>query len=86
MYVTGGAHPVQGAAAGQGSQHGDGPATIGDLDGLAGFDESQQLTGSLPQFPHAYAGHVLFVALSEIAVELTGGEGPDDSQTPRPRQ
>ena len=45
-------------------EHGDGTTAIGDLDALPGLDSSQQFASSLSEFPHANAGHVLFVAHS----------------------
>ena len=56
------------ALVGQGSEHGHGAPTVGDLDRLAGLDPSQQLAGALPQFADARRCHVLTVAHCEGAL------------------
>lgn len=54
---------LESPAGSDGSKYGNRPAAVCDLDGLTGFDQTEQLTCTLPELSHADARHVLLVAL-----------------------
>src|SRR6266508_974198 len=47
---------------GKRSKDGDRAAAVGDFEGFASLDPTEQLAGPLPQLAHTYLSHVLFVA------------------------
>lgn len=59
---------------GERREHGHGSASVRYLDRLTGFDEPEELAGSLTQFPHTNRCHVLVVAHG-------GRVGPRDQRT-----
>jgi streptogramin lyase len=62
-------------------EHGDGPATVGNLDGLAGFDTSKQFARPLSELTHSDACHVLVVAHD---LSLCPDQGPPILPRPAP--
>jgi hypothetical protein len=61
-HIPGGAKAFQGTPLRDRTEHRDRTAAVGYLEGLAGFDATKQLAGSLAQLSDAHSRHVLLVA------------------------
>jgi hypothetical protein len=67
--IAGGAEALDRAPVRQRGKHGDGAASVGDLDRLAGLDTPQQLARPLPELTHTHGCHVLVEAHRPSSVD-----------------